>query len=108
MYYRRQPTYLEIVTGIPCGVRESDVVTMNTTPTVNMENVSEKNLNKNMSENVRNRNASVRYNENGIEQVHTGLEYVGTSGGANGNMGLRLQVERQEEVYLLPVHQMTA
>ena len=73
MLYRRQPTYLEVATGIPCGVRESDVVTTNTTPTVN-------------SENVRNKNVSVKYDENGIEQVHTGLEYVDTNSGTNGNV----------------------
>ena len=51
MYYCRQPTYLEIATNIPCGVRESDVVTTNTTPTVNISPS----------------NGNVRYNANGVE-----------------------------------------
>ena len=85
MYYCQQPTYLEIVTCIPCGVRESDVVTTNTTPTVNAKNVS-KNARENVSENVRSRTAKVIYDENGIEQVHIGLEYVGTSSDTNENV----------------------
>ena len=57
MYYRRQPTVLEMVTGIPSGVRESDsdIVTTDTTPTVDLRSNantvsdSEENKNENVS-----------------------------------------------------------
>ena len=49
--------------------------------------MSRENLSENVSEeNVRSKNASVRYDENGIEQVQVGLEYVSTSSGTNGNV----------------------
>ena len=50
-----------------------------------MKKVS-KNARENVSKNVRSRNTKVIYDEKGIKQVHTGLDYVGTSSVTNGNV----------------------